>query len=527
MVARKSRHLRTITFTMLAAVLTSMTGSNLNASGGGRDPQQEADRAAEQAARTQERASRDAAEALERSTRAAAEVEQRAARGAADSADRTAKVEQRFAEETAKAAADAASDPAKASEDLAKAEADRAKALADISVSSSNSGTGSSGSDSSGSSGSTDDPSGSGSSGNGGSSDGGNSISLRDLARQENPDFDSGGFPVRRGEVVALDFGEAGLVKAKSDGFRVIARDRLEALSGSVTRLNTPDGLAPEAALAKLRAIDPSATFDYTHYYGLQLAPQGTVERGNAADLARRRGDFTTGMIDTGVGQHPFLAKTAIIQRRFGSGNNGSPMVDHGTAVASILASDGSRQLLVADVFRGSPTLPFTSADALVQSLEWMAERRVAVVNISLAGPRNAILDRLIERASAKGMVVVAAAGNGGPTAPPAYPAALGSVVAVTAVDAASHVYRYANQGSYIAVAARGVSEPAARAAGGIARFSGTSFATPHISAWMARCLSQKRATAALCRDSLRIAARDAGTPGRDPVYGWGIVDRH
>ncbi len=241
--------------------------------------------------------------------------------------------------------------------------------------------------------------------------------------------------------------------------------------------------------------------------------------------MPRRQGNLTIGMIDTAVASHPELASTAVTTRRFGSAPASAPQVQHGTAVASILASQGSRRLLVADVFRGTPASPFTSADSIAQSLEWMAGSGIAVVNISLAGPRNAILDRLIERASARGMVVVAAAGNGGPTAPPAYPAALGPVVAVTAVDAQSRVYRYANRGHYIAVAARGVAVPAASAAGGIARFSGTSFATPHVAAWMARCLADRRATSAQCRDRLRLAARDAGAPGRDPVYGWGIVE--
>ena len=67
--------------------------------------------------------------------------------------------------------------------------------------------------------------------------------------------------------------------------------------------------------------------------------------------------------------------------------------------------------------------------------------------------------------------MIVAAAGNGGPTAPPAYPAALRPVVAVTAVDSKDHIYRYANQGRYIMVAAPGVDEPAADARGGISLF--------------------------------------------------------
>jgi hypothetical protein len=347
---------------------------------------------------------------------------------------------------------------------------------------------------------------------------------MRELAREERPDFDPHGFPVRKGEVVALDLGEAGLAQARVEGFRVIARDQLDALAGTVTRLDTPAGLEPEAALARLRAIDHGAVFDYTHYYGLQLAPQGSAEPGGGAVLVRHPGNLRVGMIDTGVGRHAALAGTNVAQRRFGAGA-GAPQTLHGTAVASILVSEGSRSLLVADVFRGTPEAPFTSADAIVQSLEWMAEAHVSVVNISLAGPRNAILDRLIERATARGMIVVAAAGNGGPTAPPAYPAALAPVVAVTAVDSQSRVYRYANQGDYIAVAARGVSEPAASTGGGIARYSGTSFATPHIAAWLARCLGVKGMTVAICRNRMRLSARDVGAPGRDPVYGWGIVD--
>jgi subtilisin family serine protease len=155
-----------------------------------------------------------------------------------------------------------------------------------------------------------------------------------------------------------------------------------------------------------------------------------------------------------------------------------------------------------------------------------MVSRDVAVINISLAGPRNDILDTLIARVVAQGHFVVAAAGNGGPAAPPAYPAAIPKVVAVTAVDRANRVYRYANQGDYIAFAATGVAVPAAAPHNSIAAFSGTSFASPHIAAELARCLQQAgRRDGTRCLGAMQLAARDVGAPGRDPVYGYGVLD--
>jgi subtilisin family serine protease len=126
--------------------------------------------------------------------------------------------------------------------------------------------------------------------------------------------------------------------------------------------------------------------------------------------------------------------------------------------------------------------------------------------------------------AAARGRIVVASAGNGGAAAAPAYPAALPSVVAVTAVDPALRVYRYANHGRYIAVAAQGVGVQAARAEGGFARFTGTSFASPLVAARLARCRTAGT-SAPVCKDQLLKSARDLGAPGFDDTYGNGYVE--
>ncbi|TRD12678.1 subtilase [Erythrobacter insulae] len=349
----------------------------------------------------------------------------------------------------------------------------------------------------------------------------GNSAELRGLAADEAPEFDERGFPVRRGEIVGLSLSDAELERLQQSGFEVLAKQDLPALGNWLHRLKTPVGVDAPAALRVAQRTEPDAVFDYTHYYGLHYAPSGNQATAKGATLPRKEGRLMIGMIDTAIVSHPALSGVSITSRDFANASGITKA--HGTAVASILASEGTRKLYIANIFRGRGTKPYTSADNIVAALNWMVTQNVPVVNMSLAGPRNAILDRLIEQSVGRGTLIVAAAGNGGPSAPPAYPAALPPVIAVTAVDQRNRVYRYANQGNYITVAARGVDEPAASSRGGIVRFSGTSFATPHVAAWMARC--QARRSAQSCARQLRRSAQDLGPKGYDSVYGYGLIE--
>jgi subtilisin family serine protease len=432
-------------------------------------------------------------------------TDSRADRDLSRAAEDAAKNQADFAEERAKILEDAAKDPQKAAEELAKLEEEIREEAADSAEEAAKDAEDY-----------AEELAKDASDG-----DHGSSREMRDVGYSENPEYDRRGYPVRRGELVALDISPEALSKAQGRGFGLIAQDRLQSLDSIVTRLTVPASMTGDDALRMMKQIDPKGTFDFTHYYGLQYAPSGTADGGAKDVLPRKKDKLTIGLIDTGVMSHAALKGASISSHDFGSGQGAIPLA-HGTAIASILVSEGSSSLYVANIFRGGTGKPFTSADAIVKALEWMVSNKVRVVNISLAGPRNAILDRLVEKSVGKGTIIVAAAGNGGPTAPPAYPAALRNVVAVTAVDANRRVYRYANQGRYITVAAHGVGEPAADTSGGIARFSGTSFATPHVSAWMARCL--KSSGSADCAARLRKKAIDLGAPGYDPVYGHGLI---
>ena len=154
-----------------------------------------------------------------------------------------------------------------------------------------------------------------------------------------------------------------------------------------------------------------------------------------------------------------------------------------------------------------------------------MVQKHVRVVNVSLAGDDNALMALAVRRASARGMVVIAAAGNAGPNAPPAYPGALPEVIAVTAVDQQGAVFAGANRGSYIAFAAPGVriwvSTP-----DGLGRYqTGTSFAAPFALGTAALEMIQGApADADVLRQRLAAKARALGSGDRNPTFGYGLV---
>jgi subtilisin family serine protease len=119
-------------------------------------------------------------------------------------------------------------------------------------------------------------------------------------------------------------------------------------------------------------------------------------------------------------------------------------------------------------------------------------------------------------------VLVMAAAGNGGPVAQPMYPAAYDTVVAVTAVDGGHQVFRLANRGTYLDIAAPGVGLLHARAGGGYVASSGTSFAVPFAATAAARLLSEQPGADVM--SLLYQSAEDLGPPGHDEIYGHGLL---
>jgi hypothetical protein len=280
-----------------------------------------------------------------------------------------------------------------------------------------------------------------------------------------------------------------------------------------------PRDLSARKALKRLRKIAPRLQADFDHVYepagGALLPFAGTL-----AASARSSGGRRIGIVDGGVASHPSLAGAAIEQNGFA----GSPQpTGHGTAVASLIvgnqgpfhgAARGS-SLLVADVYGGSRAAG--SASAIVRALGWLASKRPQVINISLVGPSNRLVERAINAIRARGINVVAAVGNDGPAAPPQYPASYRGVVAVTGVDSRGRALPEAGKAAHLDFAAPGADMAAALPGQGYARVRGTSFAAPLATARLALSGSVQRLAAE--------ARPGKGRVGRGIVCGTCRVD--
>lgn len=383
-------------------------------------------------------------------------------------------------------------------------------------------------------------------------------LHVLDLIRK-NPkeiEADPNGAPILRGEVVAFSPSDAALEKARAAGFAVLRERVLDGLDARLVVLKVPDGTATRRALKQLKGLDPEGVYDFNHLYmdsgnasgaaaqgGADVAPggggagpSGDAGRGVGAGLgaatdggAGAVAGTRIGLIDGGVDVSHDVFRDIVIHQH---GCAGTPVpAAHGTAVASLMigrslrfhgAAPGS-ELYAADVYCGLPT--GGAVDAVADALAWLVRERVPVINVSLVGPPNVMLENVVRMVIARGHVVVAAVGNDGPAAPPLYPASYPDVVGVTAVDAHQRALLEACRGRQVKFSAPGADMSAANPAQSYAVVRGTSFASPIVAGLLAEAVrAPDKAAAQRAVADLATHAIDLGAPGPDPVYGFGLV---
>ncbi|NBJ13599.1 S8 family serine peptidase [Microvirga arsenatis] len=350
--------------------------------------------------------------------------------------------------------------------------------------------------------------------------------------------------------IVASGLSQADLAQLIAQGFRIETQTQ-GSIEPQVIRLRVPAGVSVAQARQRVRLVYAQASVDFDQFYYLDesipactSAECQSTPLVNWASLVKWSGSNTKqcgpapliGMIDTGINvEHDALRGQAIEVVAQSTRRAMPSLPDHGTAVAALLVGRLDSQtpgllpeakIIAVDAFyRDGGTADRTDVTSLVTALEALAERGVRVINLSLSGPANEVLQKAITAAQAKGIVIVAAAGNNGAGAEPSYPAAYVGVVAVTAVDHDLNVYRRATRGPYVDLSAPGVNVWTASAQGSGTLRTGTSYAVPFVSAAAGLVLASNPVLDAKAVQSrLEEYTRDLGTPGRDPTFGFGLI---
>ncbi len=242
------------------------------------------------------------------------------------------------------------------------------------------------------------------------------------------------------------------------------------------------------------------------------------------------------GIIDTGVqASHPDLAGAVVAGADFvGTGDGRTDGHGHGTHVAGIVAAridggggvGGAPAVTIVPVrvldCRGSGSM-----SDVVSGIYWAVDTgAVSVINLSLGGGSSTALRDAVQYAVDHGVVVAAAAGNCGCSNQSLYPggyAAIAGELAVAATDAADARSSFSTVAGYVSIAAPGTGIWSTVPTSTWGLKSGTSMATPFVSAAAALVRSVcPGLTPAQVEARLTSTALDLGTPGVDSSFGAG-----
>jgi subtilisin family serine protease len=329
----------------------------------------------------------------------------------------------------------------------------------------------------------------------------------------------------RRHGLVRLESQNFPLMGATIGLFRVTDRRSIEAVSRELATDTSFHSVQPNFryVLQQQQAVLTEGDPAQYALAKLRLPEAHTLAHGASVTVA-----VIDSAIDT---RHPELANS--IAASFDAlGSKEGPHL-HGTGIAGaivaharLMGSAPAARILAIRAFGTASAGAESTSFVVLKALDYAAAHGAQIVNMSFAGPKDALIERGIAAAAAKGIVMVAAAGNAGPKSPPLYPAASANVIAVSATDAQDRLFAASNRGSYVALAAPGVDIFLPAPDEKYQMASGTSFSAAYVSGLVALMLERNPA---LKPDEVRAiltkTARDLGSPGRDDLFGAGEAD--
>lgn len=372
------------------------------------------------------------------------------------------------------------------------------------------------------------------------------SCKCRQVAARRSRGGRAAGPVVSTHELLATGLSNTDLDRLVQRGFTISGRRQSRLLGNTIVRLGAPPRQSFRNTMRSATEAAPGAYFVRNDLYPRlswsTVGPQGggCGERCEAFLLTAWTpivGACATaskiGIVDTRVDlNHPSLQDARVTVKTTRSPDRAESDPDHGTAVLSLLAGTGKSDIvglaagahyLVADAFHSSGEGTAADAFDLIAGLDWLVDSNVTVINLSLSGPDNPLMKLAVSQVIRNEIAVVAASGRMSGGKSQGYPARYDGVIAVSSVDSRLRPARSATRGSHVAFVAPGVGLSVAGPRGGTQRVDGTSFAAPFVTAAFA-LNSRRQMSLANLMEVLAASARDLGPLGRDPVYGWGLV---
>jgi hypothetical protein len=349
-----------------------------------------------------------------------------------------------------------------------------------------------------------------------------------EMVCQWGPDITQAGVEqiAREHNLTILDVQRSALAGGTLVHFRIggnrAARDVVRAMEAE--RIISQPNYVYEAVQAPAAAESSAAASEQYVANKLRLAEVHKIATGK---------DVLIAVIDSEIDKkHPELAN-AIAEEFDAVGQPEKPH-SHGTGMAGAIVSQsrlmgiapGARALAVHAFSMSAQQSPQATTRHIIAGLEWALNKGARIINMSFAGPYDPMLALAMKKASEKGVILIAAVGNAGPKSPPLYPGANPHVIGVTATDESDQLYKGANVGAQVAVAAPGVDVMVPAPAEAYQLTTGTSVAAAHVSG-VAALLLERHPTvdAATVLEVLTASATKLGTDKRDDRFGWGLID--
>lgn len=239
---------------------------------------------------------------------------------------------------------------------------------------------------------------------------------------------------------------------------------------------------------------------------------------------------------------HPDLEPAiALVQDFTGSASGYSDQNGHSTHCCGIIAARDNEggvvgianqcSLLVGKVLGDDGS---GASSWIAKGIRWAVDNKADIISMSLGSPYpDPQMKAAIDYAVGKGVIVVCAAGNEGPgDNTTGFPGGFDNVISVGAIDQSKRIAMFSSRGK-VDIAAPGINILSDWPPRSVASLSGTSMACPHVVGVIALMIAKHKKfggatpvrTPQQVIEHLLKTAVDAGTPGKDPAYGWGIVD--